>query len=46
MNWDSASRLRIPAPLREFASLEKHVVLIGQGNKFELWDEARWEGKL
>ena len=40
---DSASRLRIPAPLREFASLEKHVVLIGQGNKFELWDEARWK---
>ena len=29
---DSASRVRIPAPLREFASLEKHIVLIGQGN--------------
>lgn len=40
---DSASRLRIPAPLREFAALEKHVVLIGQGNKFELWDESRWK---
>ncbi|MBE30338.1 MAG: cell division/cell wall cluster transcriptional repressor MraZ, partial [Acidiferrobacteraceae bacterium] len=34
---DSANRVRIPAPLREFAALEKHIVLIGQGNKFELW---------
>jgi MraZ protein len=32
----------LPAPLRGFAHLEKHVVLIGQGNKFELWDEPRW----
>jgi len=39
---DSASRLRVPAPLREFASLEKNIVLIGQGNKFEIWDESRW----
>ena len=42
---DSASRVRIPAPLREFAALEKHIVLIGQGNKFELWDESRWKAR-
>jgi MraZ protein len=40
---DSASRIRIPAPLREFAALEKHIVLIGQGNKFEIWDEHQWK---
>jgi len=39
---DSVSRVRIPAPLREFAALEKHIVLIGQGNKFEIWDEPQW----
>ena len=32
----------IPRELREFAGLERQAMLIGQGNKFELWDEARW----
>lgn len=39
---DSHGRLLLPPPLREFAGLEKRVVLIGQGNKFELWDENTW----
>ena len=29
--------------LRKFAGLDKDVVLVGQGAKFELWDEAKWE---
>jgi MraZ protein len=32
----------LPAPLREFANLEKRVVLVGQGNKFEIWNEPAW----
>jgi MraZ protein len=32
----------LPAPLREFAGLDRQVVLIGQGKKFEIWDEASW----
>lgn len=39
---DSAGRVLLPPPLREFADLEKKAVLIGQGNKFELWNEALW----
>jgi MraZ protein len=39
---DGQGRILIPAPLREFAQLDKQVVLVGQGNKFELWDEPRW----
>jgi len=39
---DGQGRILIPAPLREFACLDKHVVLIGQGNKLELWDEPTW----
>jgi MraZ protein len=35
----------LPPPLREFAGLDKAVVLIGQGNKFEVWDEARWASR-
>ena len=39
---DGQGRILIPAPLREFAQLDKQVVLVGQGNKFELWDEPTW----
>lgn len=39
---DAAGRILLPPPLREFASLDKAVVLIGQGNKFEIWDELTW----
>ena len=39
---DGAGRLLLPPPLREFANLEKRMVLIGQSNKFELWSEELW----
>ncbi len=31
-----------PPILREYGSLTRDAVLIGQGVRFELWDEARW----
>ena len=37
---DSQGRVLLPANLREFARLQKDCVLLGQGKKFELWDEA------
>jgi MraZ protein len=42
IEMDSNGRLLLPKELRAFAGLEKQVVLLGQGNKFELWDESRW----
>ncbi|MCS4504713.1 division/cell wall cluster transcriptional repressor MraZ [Arhodomonas aquaeolei] len=39
---DGNGRILVPPPLREFAGLDKRTVLIGQGNKFELWDEDEW----
>ncbi len=42
MELDGHGRVRLPAELREFAGLERAVMLIGQGNKFELWDADRW----
>ena len=39
---DGAGRILVPPALRHYAALDKHVVLVGQGNKFELWDDARW----
>ncbi|HEY8553942.1 MAG TPA: division/cell wall cluster transcriptional repressor MraZ [Burkholderiales bacterium] len=42
---DGAGRILVPPPLREFAGLNKAVVLIGQGNKFELWSEEAWSAR-
>jgi MraZ protein len=39
---DGQGRVLIAEPLRQFASLEKRVVLVGQGNKFEIWNEDTW----
>jgi MraZ protein len=39
---DNHGRILLPIPLREFARLNKRIVLVGQGNKFELWDEQIW----
>ncbi|HEC74907.1 MAG TPA: transcriptional regulator MraZ [Methylophaga aminisulfidivorans] len=43
---DSNGRILLPAKLREFAVLEKSVVMIGQGNKFELWNEQTWNALM
>jgi MraZ protein len=32
--------------LRHFAGLTKDVVLVGQGEKFELWDGERWNQQI
>src|SRR5437763_12166268 len=41
LELDGHGRLLLPPELREFAALERHGMLIGQGNRFELWDDAR-----
>ena len=42
---DAAGRVLISPTLRNYAVLDKRVMLIGQGNKFEVWDEARWQAQ-
>ncbi|CAI0690959.1 cell division protein MraZ [Serratia grimesii] len=39
---DSAGRLLLATTLRQHAGLTKEVMLVGQFNKFELWDEQTW----
>lgn len=41
-DMDGNHRILLSPSLREFATLEKKVVLIGQGNKLELWNEQSW----
>ena len=42
---DAAGRILVPPALRKFASLERHVVLVGQGRKLEIWDETAWQAQ-
>ncbi len=46
MDMDAAGRVLLPPMLRKFADLDKNVVLVGQGGKVELWNEARWEAQV
>lgn len=39
---DGHGRVLLPPKLREFAQLDRNAVLIGQGSRFEIWDEQRW----
>ena len=43
LELDASGRVLLPAPLRDYASLDKKLMLIGQGKKFELWSEELWE---
>lgn len=43
VEMDTQGRFLLPPLLREYAGLEKRAVLVGQGKKFELWNEAHWE---
>jgi MraZ protein len=43
LEMDNNGRILIPPRLREFAGLDKRVVLAGLGNKFEIWNEEAWE---
>ena len=42
---DGQGRLLLPPLLRDYAQLDKRVVMIGQGNKFEVWDEGLWQSR-
>lgn len=40
---DKQGRILIPPVLREFAALEKEVVLVGVSRRVEIWSRERWE---
>jgi MraZ protein len=42
LELDGQGRLLLPANLRDHAALTRDATLIGQGVRFELWDESRW----
>jgi MraZ protein len=42
---DSQGRVLIPESLRKIANLDKKAVLVGQINRFEVWNEEEWSKK-
>lgn len=43
VDMDAQGRVLLPGLLKSYAGLEKSAMLVGQGKKFELWDESHWE---
>ena len=43
---DKSGRILIPTPLRHHAKLSKEVMLVGQLNKFEIWDAETWAQQI
>ena len=40
---DKQDRILIPPMLRQYASLEKEIVLVGVLNHFEIWSRGKWD---
>ena len=45
LELDGNGRILLSRELREFAEIERQAILIGQGNKFELWNDEIWNKK-
>ena len=43
VNLDRLGRILIPDYLKEYALLEKKVVIAGVLNRIEIWDEKKWK---
>ncbi len=43
---DKQGRILLPSVLRDFAGITKDAVLVGVGNRVEIWSKDRWEGTV
>lgn len=46
IDLDAQGRILLPAMLRDFAQLEKKLVMVGQGNKIEIWGADHWQERM
>ena len=42
-NCDKQDRILIPAPLRQYAGIDKEIVLVGVLDHFEIWSRENWD---
>jgi MraZ protein len=45
LDLDGNGRILLPAELRQYADLSKHICLVGQGKKLEIWDQEAWNAQ-
>lgn len=45
LEMDRQGRVLVPQVLRDFAGIDRRAMLVGQINKFELWDETAWDAQ-
>ncbi len=43
---DNAGRILLSLALRQYAQMDRRAVLVGQGTRFELWDETLWQAQM
>ena len=41
--YDKQGRILIPAPLIKYANIKKECIIIGVGNRIEIWSKDNWE---
>lgn len=46
LEMDANGRILVPPTLRDFAHLDKKLMLVCLGNKFELWNEDSWNALM
>lgn len=46
LELDGSGRVLLPQLLRDYAQLDKKLMLVGQGKKFELWAEENWNRRI
>ena len=46
LELDGSGRVLLPGLLRDYADLRKKLVLVGQGNKIEIWSQDTWQESM
>jgi MraZ protein len=46
LELDGSNRLLVPRKLAEYAGIDKELVLIGSGNKIEVWSKTVFDAQL
>ncbi len=46
MELDANGRVLLPQMLRDYAQLERKLVVVGQGNKIEIWSDGNWRDRM
>ena len=46
LDLDAQGRILLPKMLRSYGELDKKLVLVGQGNKIEIWSDELWQNRM